>query len=156
MRFGLKHTLRTDLPPGRGVNRKHNPAERCDLRFGLQSARKNWNHTRLRLVWFQFFRALWAKSQITPLRRVMFALVVTIGHNFSLTQPTVLWRNCHVLLSYFYGPKGDNNVNEGPVIKCLNLLKCLGIELKVNAINMEQIWSLMNQRMKWFGSTTTF
>ena len=74
MRFGLKHTLRTDLPPGRGVNRKHNPAERCDLRFGFQSARKNWNHTRLRLVWFQFFRALWAKSQITPLRRVMFAL----------------------------------------------------------------------------------
>ena len=26
---------------GRGVNRKHHPAERCDLRFGFQSARKN-------------------------------------------------------------------------------------------------------------------
>ena len=32
---------------GRAVNRKHHPAERCDLRFGFQ---------------------------ITPLRRVMFAL----------------------------------------------------------------------------------
>ena len=26
---------------GRAVNRKHHPAERCDLRFGFQSARKN-------------------------------------------------------------------------------------------------------------------
>ena len=26
--------------PGRGVNRKHHPAERSDLRFGFQSARK--------------------------------------------------------------------------------------------------------------------
>ena len=26
---------------GRGVNRKHHPAERGDLRFGFQSARKN-------------------------------------------------------------------------------------------------------------------
>ena len=26
---------------GRGVNRKHHPAERCVLRFGFQSARKN-------------------------------------------------------------------------------------------------------------------
>ena len=26
---------------GRGVNRKHHSAERCDLRFGFQSARKN-------------------------------------------------------------------------------------------------------------------
>ena len=34
---------------GRAVNRKHHPAERCDLRFGFQ---------------------------ITPLRRVMFALVL--------------------------------------------------------------------------------
>ena len=25
---------------GRAVNRKHHPAERCDLRFGFQSARK--------------------------------------------------------------------------------------------------------------------
>ena len=41
VRFGLKHTLRQVIVTGRGVNRKHNPAERCDLRFGLQSARKN-------------------------------------------------------------------------------------------------------------------
>ena len=39
---------------GRAVNRKHHPAARCDLRFGFQSARKIF--------------------QITPLRRVMFAL----------------------------------------------------------------------------------
>ena len=26
---------------GRAVNSKHHPAERCDLRFGFQSARKN-------------------------------------------------------------------------------------------------------------------
>ena len=34
---------------GRAVNRKHHPAERCDLRFGFQSARKNFQSARKNL-----------------------------------------------------------------------------------------------------------
>ena len=34
---------------GRAVNRKHLPAERCDLRFGFQSARKIFQSARKNL-----------------------------------------------------------------------------------------------------------
>ena len=34
---------------GRAVNRKHHPAERCDLRFGFQSARKIFQSARKNL-----------------------------------------------------------------------------------------------------------
>ena len=34
---------------GRAVNRKHHPAERCDLRFGFQSARKFFQSARKNL-----------------------------------------------------------------------------------------------------------
>ena len=49
---------------GRAVNRKHHPAERCDLRFGFQSARKI----------FQSARKNMKSHSAAPLRRVMFAL----------------------------------------------------------------------------------
>ena len=39
--FNPKRTVKPKARGGRGVNRKHHPAERCDLRFGFQSARKN-------------------------------------------------------------------------------------------------------------------
>ena len=50
------HSMRS----GRGVYRKHHPAERCDLRFGSKRTEKLKSHE--------------AQPQITPLRRVMFAL----------------------------------------------------------------------------------
>ena len=44
----------------------------------LKAHGKIWNHTRRSRVWFQIFPcALKAKSQITPLRRVMFAINTT-------------------------------------------------------------------------------
>ena len=48
---------------GRAVNRKHHPAERCDLRFGFQSARKNLKSHKARGTQStQENRALWVKA----------------------------------------------------------------------------------------------
>ena len=56
---------------------KHHPAERCDLRFGSKRTEKLKSHEAQPSVISIFPCALKAKSQITPLRRVMFAINTT-------------------------------------------------------------------------------
>ena len=77
--FALKHTLRQVIVTGRGVNRKHNSPKSCDLRFGSKRTEKLKSHEAQPSVISIFPCALKAKSQITTLWRVMFAINTTTG-----------------------------------------------------------------------------
>ena len=54
---------------------------------------------------FKFFRALWAKSQITPLRRVMFAINTTTTSSWVCFNPKRTEKPCALGFSVRFGLK---------------------------------------------------
>ena len=72
----------------------------------LKAHGKIWNHTRRSRVWFQIFPcALKAKSQITPLRRVMFAINTTTTSRRVCFNPKRTEKPCALGFSVRFGLK---------------------------------------------------
>ena len=114
----------------------------------FQSARKNWNHTRRSRMWFQIFPcSLKAKSQITPLHRVMFAINTTtlrrrVCFNPKRTENLVREKPCALGFSVRFGLKHT--------LRCVIWVKSWKLEAQIWAHNTsKQTWKIVFQNYCW-------